>query len=166
MMISHRIGSSLAALGLAAVATLGLATPARAESATLGCVIQSTVDYAPNLSSTTSTKHVIGTGTLTNCTGGVDATFRLNGDGPANCFGHSFMLYLDIFWANGEYSFAELYAPALLQIGVYAGKVLDYAHKDSKVGIAAVPGGPFLLNCLRPGGVHVVSSVGLFGLSA
>lgn len=161
-MTLHRIGSALAALGVAATVMFGVATPAQA--ATVGCNIQSAVDYSPNLSLSTSTKHVIGTGTLTGCAGGVDATFRLNGDGPANCLGHHFKLYLDIFWANGDYSFAELNAPALLQIGIYSGKVLDYAHKGSTVMILSLPGSAFMRDCLAPGGVHVVSFTGAFML--
>jgi hypothetical protein len=162
-MIALRIGSALASACLAAAATLAVAAPAHAE--TVGCALQSTVDFAPNLSMTTSVKHVIGSGTLTGCAGGVDATFRLNGDGPANCLGHSFKLYLDIFWANGDYSFVELSGAALLQIGVHVGEVLDYAYKGSNVGIVSVPDVGFLLNCLRPGGVHTVNFVGAFGLS-
>lgn len=158
----HRLGSALAALGVAATVIVGVAAPAQA--ATVGCTVRSTVDYAPNLSLSTSTKHVIGSGSLTGCANGIDATFRLNGDGPANCLGHYFKLYLDIFWANGEYSFAELNAPALLQIGIYSGKVLDHTHKGSKVVILSLPGSAFMRDCLAPGGVHVVDSAGAFVL--
>jgi hypothetical protein len=72
---------------------------------------------------------------------------------------------LDIFWTDGGYSFVELSAPALLEIGVFSGTVLDYAHKGETVSILSAPGDLFLLQCLSLGGVHTVTLVGLFGMS-
>lgn len=156
---SVRIGAALAAIALTGVAAL-TATPAQATTAGLRvCTFEATLDFASDLSAITSVKHVIGSGRLTHCTDGASGDFRIVGDGPANCVGQGFVLYQEIYWEDGQYSFIKLVAPSLLGIGVHAGEVLDYAYAGSHVKIASLPHTGFLLQCLTRG-VHRVSFVG------
>ncbi|HCT79035.1 MAG TPA: hypothetical protein DGT23_21230 [Micromonosporaceae bacterium] len=167
MPIVSRIGSAFAALCLAGVAGLTIASPAQAASGSnpRGCTFEATLDFAPNLSLSTSTKHVIGSGRLTHCadlngTPNLGGDFRIVGDGPANCMGQRFTLYQEIYWNDGGYSIIELTAPSLLGIGIHSGVVLDHAFAGSHVDVVSVPNPGFLLQCLSLGGVHRVSFAG------
>jgi hypothetical protein len=151
-----------AAVLLAAV-TVGATGPASAAMAAVpqpaACTYEVVLDFAPYLSTVTTSRHVIGSGKLSGCAGlpnafGDEATFRVVGDGPANCLGQKFHLYQEIYWDNGEYSLVELKTVGLLGIGLHAGSVIDYGYTGSKTQITSLPQAGFLGSCLAQGGVH------------
>ncbi len=156
-----KLASAIAAVSLAlAGALVPAASASAAGSPPLSCAYEVTLDYAPYLSAITSDKHVIGSGKLKNCTGGLSATFRIVGDGPGSCFGQQFTLYQEIYWSNGEYSLIELSSAVVLGIGVFTGQVIDYAYTGAHVDVTSLAGLGFLLSCLAPGGVHQVKFTG------